>query len=550
MLERVTRWSLLLAVAGGLLGACGDDDDDVGGDADADTDADSDSDGDTDADSDSDGDGDTDADTDADADPLDPRVLPEDTVLLPPEAAGPVLGTVTGYEMSSRCPWDASRCELPLYSRYDRDTPEWWDILVDELLSSRVDVVMAHGRGCYDPDAGTDGNGNMCPRLLSELVAAIDRAGARDVMRLGMFDDTGAYQGARNHVDGLPGDTRFDLGDPTSWRFFWDHNMRIWFDTIPPDLWARLDGQPIVAFWSLSSYFFQNQEGNASLLLQDLRARFQDRYGEDPLFIVDTTWASEDSTLTEDDAEGVNDWFGPPDNHYTYRDWNGDIWGAGVPGFRDPDTLPGCGVACREVGREDGQGLHDMLDAGRDARFILLEGWTDIAESAGYYRSASWRYPNQYIGIVREHADPAVPTLRLHAEAADRFFDQSPGNLGDADYREGDLDTGRLADGTGFFVGWNDAGDWVEHQEVRLACGTYRFTARVSADAAQTVHLEVDGASLGAVDVAATAGWDDYALVHLGAAALADGPHDLRVVFDSGNVNLDWYFLRRAADCD
>jgi hypothetical protein len=35
-------------------------------------------------------------------------------------------------------------------------------------------------RGCFDPASGTDGNGNMCPRLLSNLVAAINRANAAD----------------------------------------------------------------------------------------------------------------------------------------------------------------------------------------------------------------------------------------------------------------------------------------------------------------------------------------------------------------------------------
>ena len=46
------------------------------------------------------------------------------------------------------------------------------------------------------------------------------------------WDDTGAYQGARNYVDNLPSSTLFDLADPTSWRFFWDYNMKIWHDTM------------------------------------------------------------------------------------------------------------------------------------------------------------------------------------------------------------------------------------------------------------------------------------------------------------------------------
>jgi dephospho-CoA kinase len=104
-------------------------------------------------------------------------VLPEDTVLVPPKSVGPILGTVTGYEMDSPCPFaDPGRCELPLYAHYNRDTDEFWDLLVQELLHSRVNVVMAHGRGCYDPISGIGGNGNMCPRLLTRLVAAIDAA--------------------------------------------------------------------------------------------------------------------------------------------------------------------------------------------------------------------------------------------------------------------------------------------------------------------------------------------------------------------------------------
>src|SRR5687767_9576665 len=129
----------------------------------------------------------------------------------------PILATVTGYEMNSGCPWNPANCEIPLYRPYNRDDPRWWDNLVEELLASRIHVVMAHGRGCYDPNSGTAGNGNMCPRLLSNLVGAINRANAAGVMRIAMFDDTGAYPGARNTFLGLPSGTRFDLADQFSW---------------------------------------------------------------------------------------------------------------------------------------------------------------------------------------------------------------------------------------------------------------------------------------------------------------------------------------------
>jgi hypothetical protein len=478
-------------------------------------------------------------------------VVPEDTILVPPVPRGTVLGTITGYEISSGCPMPRpEHCEAPMYSSYDRNSAEWWDILVDEHLLSRVNVVMAHGRGCFDPSTGLDGNGNMCPRHLSKLVAAVDRAGAGDVYRLGMWDDTGAYPGARNHVDNLPAGTLFDLADRNSWRFFWDYNMRIWFDTLPSRLWYRLDGRPVIAFWSLAGAFFSNQQGNASLLLRDLRAKFQARYGENPLFILDQTWPQLDTTITVDDGQGMNAWFVPPGNHYTYRNWNGSSWGAMVPAFRDPQTLPGCGNACREVLRRDGQTLRDALAAGLTAKFSLLEGWTDIYESAGFYRSKSWRLPNLYINVVRESADPTPATLRFQAEAADLLSTQTVADAGTRVYRKDVGNIGKLGDGSGWYVDFTQVPGWLEYSEVTLGCGTYRMTARVAANVEGTIHLEVDGTSLGPVTVAPTGGPASYQLVHLGAVRLAAGKHTLRLVVDTAGVNADWFFVRRAAGCN
>lgn len=182
------------------------------------------------------------------------------------------------------------------------------------------------------------------------------------------------------------------------------------------------------------------------------------------------------------------------------------------------------------------------------AKFTLLEGWTDVAESAGYYRSHAWRFPNQYIAGVRAFADADMRTLRLEAESADTISDSSPGNEGGT-YRDGPLDVGKHAGSSGWFVGWTQAGESLAFEELTLPCGTYRLTGRLAAPTAgQKVRATLGGRSAGAVDVPATGGWDDYGFLHLGAVQVPAGKHRLELAFETGGVNLDWVFLRRAAD--
>jgi hypothetical protein len=380
-----------------------------------------------------------------------------DTNLVPPRTDGRViLAAITGYEMTNHCQEadNEAKCELPLFDPYNRDTIEWWYNLVEELAFSRVQLVLLHGRGCWDPSAGDEGSGNMCPRLLHHFVKAVFDKGFENVIRVGMFDDTGAYPFARNHVEGLPDGTPFDLADRSSWRFFWDHNMKPWFDTIPREMLLLVDGRPVVTFWSLAGAFFSNQHGNASELLKWLRQKMIDTYGLDPIFNVDTTWTSEDPTITASVAQGVNDWFGPPGTSYTVRNWGGGKWGCLVPGYRNANTLPGCGAPCREIPREDGGVLSRGLAANGNSAILLLEGFTNIAESVGFYRSDQWAIPNRYLNILREAADFENETLRYEAEAADACHDTTPGNTGGRYRLKGNLDIGLLPEGTGWFVGW------------------------------------------------------------------------------------------------
>ena len=468
-------------------------------------------------------------------------VLPSDVVLVRPSSDGPILAAITAYTWRVTKKWPDRYYELPIYKVIDRDDDTYWDYLVDELLLSRVNVVLMHGRGCWDLVSGTAGTGDLCPRILSNLVRAVRRANAEDALRFGMWDDTGAYNKALEYVESLDDTPRFDISNRTNWHYFWDRNIKIWFDTIPQEWWFLMDGKPIIASWTLSDYFFSNQEGNASALLRWIKLQFATRYGIEPSFILDQKWFETDSTITSDDAVGKNGWFIPQFHKtHSYVEYNGATWGAVAPSFRDANTLPGCGDSCREVTRRNGATLIDALNQGMSAKLILLEGWTDMAESAGYYRSDNWTYPNQYINIVRRYADPQPKTLRFQAESADILLTKSIDNP----FRRGDFDIQPLDDGTGWFVRFTDAGEWLQYQEIQLGCGTYRFTARVATTFHdKTLRLDLDG--LHNVKVPVSSNWQDFNLVHLGEIDLLGGLYDLRIVSETGGINIDWFFVKR-----
>jgi hypothetical protein len=373
-----------------------------------------------------------------------------------------------------------------------------------------------------------------------------------------MWDDTNAYLGAYNKFKGFSNDRPFDLSDQGAWdEVIWKRNIKIWHDTVPQNLWFKINGRPVIALWSLGDAIFSNQEGNASQLLTFLSGKFNTTYGVHPLFIVDISWIEEDTTIQASQVYGVNKWFNPPQDIYTYWDNYGknEKIGVVVPSFRDPNTPPMCGSSCRERTRNDGNTLRDGLQEGYNqrAKFVLLEGWTDIAESAGFYRSKSWQFPNQYINIVREFADRRTKTLRLEAESCDSFSDTTPGNTGGY-FRDDEgpagfgLDVGFLtgSEGNGWYVGWTAQGEWIEFKDLPLSEGTYLFSARASSGSpGKTIRLEVDGVSLGSVAVPYGGGFSAYDTFSLGSKFVTHGKHTLRIVFEQDLINLDWVFVKK-----
>lgn len=97
-----------------------------------------------------------------------------------------------------------------------------------------------------------------------------------------------------------------------------------------------------------------------------------------------------------------------------------------------------------------------------------------------------------------------------------------------------------------WYVGNTSAGEWIQFKKVWLSEGHYRFTTKaVAAKKSQTVHLELNGQALQNGIEIPTNESGTFDLAHLGHKQLATGYYDIKLVFETGNVNCDMIFIRK-----
>jgi hypothetical protein len=172
---------------------------------------------------------------------------------------------------------------------------------------------------------------------------------------------------------------------------------------------------------------------------------------------------------------------------------------------------------------------------------IILEGWTDMVESAGFYRSEAWAYPTQYINLIRRYSDSSPMTLRFEAEGADFFFDTTEENLGGG-YSDRSLDVEMIPNEQGWYVGWVEPGEWLEYVDVQVGRGTYLFSARVATSRRDTsMHLLLRGIPATALPFTN----DTFQFVKLGETYLSAGRHNFRILFETSDIKLDWFFMKQ-----
>jgi len=127
----------------------------------------------------------------------------------------------------------------------------------------------------------------------------------------------------------------------------------------------------------------------------------------------------------------------------------------------------------------------------------------------------------------------------IQAEDFDAFKDTTPGNAG-GKYRATDVDIEACAEG-GYDVGWAAPGEWLNYTVNVPSAGTYFLDIRVASSTGGSFYVHFNGVNVtGTVSVPSTGGWQSWTTIRK-TVTLAAGTQSMRVTFDSGAVNVNWF---------
>lgn len=117
-------------------------------------------------------------------------------------------------------------------------------------------------------------------------------------------------------------------------------------------------------------------------------------------------------------------------------------------------------------------------------------------------------------------------------------------NEGTSDYRSGDgvdIETTQDIDG-GYNIGYVRSGEWLAYTVDVQSAGNYDLDLRMAAEGeGKTLHIEFNGEDVtGPVSVPNTQGWQTWETVSIQDIELTEGEHDMRIVFNSDYMNLNY----------
>ena len=137
----------------------------------------------------------------------------------------------------------------------------------------------------------------------------------------------------------------------------------------------------------------------------------------------------------------------------------------------------------------------------------------------------------------------SVPA-RIEAENFIDYNDTTPNNNIGGAFRNTGVDIQSCNDpGCGFNVGWTAGGEWLEYEIDVNNFGNYQANLRVAQrNNGAVMSIDVDGQNrTGNISIPTTGAWQNYTTRTVDLGNLSNGSHTVRVNFENGGVNLNWF---------
>jgi hypothetical protein len=476
--------------------------------------------------------------------------------------AGPnqYLGVTCGFQYSGQLAGPVTYPNQQNQSMYNPDPANpnlTWDSWVEQMAQAGIDFVCPNL-------TGSQPNTNGSATKIAPMITAINARGLTNQLKLAAFDDNAASWCAQwNQANGRGYGyaQKFDMADPNNWKYIYDYNYKVFYQTVPDANRFKINGRPVIIIWTgNTNTFVTNMNGNASQALTYVRNKCQADFGFNPYIILSGDFFTNDPTCNNPGiADGKENWFTPPNTAWSLASFNSTTIGVAVAQFQHPGQgaylNPNHGVLFDNA-------LSSTVEAG--ALLTLCEGFTDYEEDAAMWRAANiapngsaypyassgYDYPNQRINILRKHSRNPFPTeLKLEAEGADNFGGASGGNGKTNYYRNGNIAIAETNDAMGgHHVGWMATNEWLEWQELPFS-GNVSLQVRIAnPNANMQAHIEVDGVAQPAKILPTTASWTTWTTFDFGSiGTYANSYHRVRIVFNTGGVNFNWFKLTAGA---
>lgn len=347
-----------------------------------------------------------------------------------------------------------------IYAYALENTPVAYDYFVQETVEAKINVIHAHGRG--EPDTVnqiTDrafkwGRGGLPCKANQLLVDAINRNPyARGNLKIAYFLDTAAPNVNAQNPEYYTG--KISYGDPDFQNFIWEFAIKKFYQTIPREMLHEVSpGVVPIQFWSANANYTFNPSDPSTYQLYEffefIKAKMKQEFDLDVALVLGTSYFTRDPR-TYNQAYGVQAWFTWRTNITQMLEHKGKYFAFALNGGRLPlnstmlnDWNPATnqGTCIRPTGdayvfplTPGGEPVIRPIfeeASAAHAERLVLEGWADWREGSTFYRSDAGEYvfPNQYMALVREFADPQSESIVLEVEGCDEFYDKSAGNAG------------------------------------------------------------------------------------------------------------------------